>query len=71
MRKPALFATAKVPCYWRVELGRDGELAVHEYWLNADTRSYIPAPMHPVHQDKLVTEVPYPVELGLDALVGF
>ncbi|MCI3271747.1 Uma2 family endonuclease [Streptomyces cylindrosporus] len=69
--KPALFAGAKVPCYWRVELDRDGKLAVHEYWLNADTHSYIPAPMHPVHHDKLVTEVPFPVEIDLDALLEF
>lgn len=71
VRKPALFATCKVPCYWRVELDRDQRLAVHEYWLNADTRTYIPAPMHPVHHDKLVTEVPFPVEVDLEALVGF
>ncbi|MER5795347.1 Uma2 family endonuclease [Streptomyces sp. NPDC001980] len=71
VRKPALFATAKVPCYWRVELDRDNKLTVHEHWLNADTRSYIPAPLHPVHQGKLVTELPFPVQIDLDALVGF
>ncbi|MFE9648426.1 Uma2 family endonuclease [Streptomyces sp. NPDC006365] len=71
VRKPALFATAKVPCYWRVELDRDQQLTVHEYWLNADTRSYFPAPLHPVHHDKLVTEMPFPVEIDLDALVAF
>ncbi|GAA3785148.1 Uma2 family endonuclease [Streptomyces coacervatus] len=71
VRKPTLFAATGVPYYWRVELGRDRKLAVHEYLLNADTRSYIPAPMHPVHHDKLVTEVPYPVEIDLEALVGF
>lgn len=71
VRKPALFAANQVPFYWRVELDRDQRLAVHEYWLNADTHSYIPAPMHPVHHDKLVTELPFPVEIDLDALVGF
>ncbi|WP_306184377.1 MULTISPECIES: Uma2 family endonuclease [unclassified Streptomyces] len=71
VRKPALFAACKVPCYWRVELDRDQRLAVHEYWLNTDTRAYIPAPMHPVHHDKLVTELPFPVEIDLEALVGF
>lgn len=70
VRKPALFAASKVPFYWRVELDRDGQLAVHEYWLNADTRSYFPAPMHPVHRDKLITEVPFPVEIDL-AVIGF
>ncbi|MFE5814781.1 Uma2 family endonuclease [Streptomyces sp. NPDC056479] len=71
VRKPALFAANKVPFYWRVELDRDQRLAVHEYWLNADTLSYFPAPSHPVHHDKLVTELPFPVEIDLDALVGF
>ncbi|MFF4115901.1 Uma2 family endonuclease [Streptomyces sp. NPDC001714] len=69
--KPAQFAAARVPCYWRVELDRDHRLTVHEYWLNADTLSYIPAPMHPVHHGKLITELPFPVEIDLDALVGF
>lgn len=71
VRKPALFSANKVPYYWRVELDRDQKLAVHEYWLNADTLSYFPAPSHPVHHDKLVTELPFPVEIDLDALVGF
>lgn len=71
VRKPALFAANKVPCYWRVELDRDRQLAVHEYWLNVDTRSYVSAPMHPVHHGKLITEVPFPVEIDLDGLVGF
>ncbi|MFE7173886.1 hypothetical protein [Streptomyces sp. NPDC057616] len=61
----------EVRCYRRVELDGDQRLAVHGYWLNADTRSYVSDPMRPVHHDKLVTEVPYPTELGLDALVGF
>lgn len=69
--RPALFAASEVPYYWRVELDRDQRLAVHEYWLNADTLAYFPAPSHPVHHDKLVTELPFPVEVDLDALVGF
>ncbi|MFG3288679.1 Uma2 family endonuclease [Streptomyces sp. NPDC048179] len=71
VRKPALLATAGVPFYWRVELDQDGQLSTHEYWLNADTHSYFPAPLHPVHRGKLVTEVPFPVQIDLDALVGF
>ncbi len=71
IRKPALFAEAKVPCYWRVELDRDRRLAVHEYWQHAETRTYIPAPMHPVHHDKLSTELPFPVEIDLAALLEF
>ncbi|MBA2809687.1 Uma2 family endonuclease [Streptomyces sp. KM273126] len=69
--KPALFAAAKVPCYWRVELDRDRQLAIHEYWLNADTRSYLPAPLHAVHHGKLITEMPFPVEIDVVGLVGF
>ncbi|MEU6371726.1 Uma2 family endonuclease [Streptomyces sp. NPDC046909] len=71
VRKPALFSANKVPYYWRVELDRDQKLAVHEYWLNADTLTYFPAPSHPVHQHKLITELPFPVEIDLDSLVGF
>ncbi|WP_369273985.1 hypothetical protein AB5J55_32305 [Streptomyces sp. R11] len=54
-----------------MELDRDQKLAGHEYWLNADTLSYFPAPSHPVHYDKLVTEPPFPIEIDLDALAGF
>ncbi|MEJ8671514.1 Uma2 family endonuclease [Streptomyces sp. NBC_01614] len=71
VRKPALFAAHRVPYYWRVELDRDQKLAVHEYWLNADTLTYFPAPSHPVHHDKLGTELPFPIGIDLDALVGF
>ncbi len=71
VRKPALFAEAKVACYWRVELDRDNRLAVHEYWQHAETRTYIPAPMHPVHHDKLSTELPFHVEIDLAALLEF
>ncbi|MDT9695138.1 Uma2 family endonuclease [Streptomyces sp. P17] len=69
VHKPALFAANKVPYYWRVEMDREQRVAVHEYWLNADTLSYFPAPGHPVHHNKLVTELPFPVENDLDALV--
>ncbi|MBP2403649.1 Uma2 family endonuclease [Streptomyces syringium] len=69
IRKPALFAEAKVPHYWRIELESDRRLAVHEFWLPVDSRSYIPAPMHPVHREKLVTELPFPVEIDLTALL--
>ncbi|WP_328874373.1 Uma2 family endonuclease [Streptomyces sp. NBC_00287] len=70
VRKPALFAAHKVPYYWRAELGRDQRVAVHEYWLNADTLSYFPAPSHPVHHDKLITELPFPVEIDLAVRFG-
>ncbi|MEV0115635.1 Uma2 family endonuclease [Streptomyces sp. NPDC050844] len=71
VHKPAEFAAAKVPYYWRVELERDNQLAVHEYWLNADTLSYFPAPSHPVHRRELATDFPYPVKIDLTELTRF
>ncbi|MGW5017892.1 MULTISPECIES: Uma2 family endonuclease [unclassified Streptomyces] len=68
--KPALFAQAKVPYYWRVERTREDRAVVHEYWLNAETRSYFPAPPHPVHREKLATDHPYPVQLDLTELTA-
>ncbi|WP_223772139.1 Uma2 family endonuclease [Streptomyces huiliensis] len=70
-RKPAQFAQAGVPFYWRVELEAETRsLAVHEYWLPVDGHAYVPAPLHPVHRDKLVTELPFPVEIDLTAVLG-
>ncbi|GAA2062016.1 hypothetical protein GCM10009801_04790 [Streptomyces albiaxialis] len=69
--KPAQYAAAKIPYYWRVELERDEQIAVHEYWLNADTFSYIPRPERPAHRRELVTEHPFPLKIDLAALTGF
>ncbi|MEU1374302.1 Uma2 family endonuclease [Streptomyces triculaminicus] len=68
-RKPALFAEANVPCYWRIELEQDRRLAVHEFWLPVGEQSYIAAPLHPVHREKLVTDLPFPLEIDLTALL--
>jgi Uma2 family endonuclease len=68
VRKPALFAAAGVPHFWRVERERDDTLAVHEFWLHHKTRSYIESPRHPVHRDKLIAEEPFAVEIDLRAL---
>jgi Uma2 family endonuclease len=40
--KPVMFAGAKVPYYWRVELGEDKLLRVHEFWLHHERHEYIP-----------------------------
>ncbi|WP_229845079.1 Uma2 family endonuclease [Streptomyces cinnamoneus] len=69
IRKPVLYAEAGVPCYWRIELEEDRRLAVHEFWLPVGERSYIPAPLHPVHREKLVTDLPFPLEIDLTALL--
>ncbi|OAH12855.1 hypothetical protein STSP_38920 [Streptomyces jeddahensis] len=71
VRKPAFFSEAGIACYWRVELEQNDSLAVHEYWRHDDTRSYVTAPVHPVHRDTLGTEVPFPVEMDLSALLKF
>ncbi|GAA3375854.1 Uma2 family endonuclease [Streptomyces sannanensis] len=71
IRKPALFAEALVPYYWRVELGRDRQIAVHEFWLHHKHREYIEAPEQPVHRKVLITDHPFPVEIDLRPLVGF
>ncbi|WP_171169950.1 Uma2 family endonuclease [Streptomyces sp. I05A-00742] len=67
-RKPAQFAQAGVPFFWRVELEGQG-LAVHEYWLPGGGHSYVAAPLHPVHREKLMTELPFPVEIDLTGLL--
>ncbi|MFG3254533.1 Uma2 family endonuclease [Streptomyces sp. NPDC048172] len=69
--KPAQYAAAKIPYYWRVELERDEQIAVHEFWLNVDTLSYFPRPERPVHRRELVTEHPFPTKIDLAALTGF
>ncbi|MCC9740062.1 Uma2 family endonuclease [Streptomyces sp. MNU89] len=69
VRKPAMFAEAKVPYYWRVERGDDGLPVVHELWLHHDLGMYVPAPAHPSHSGKLDTNLPFPVTIDLHSLV--
>ncbi|MGP3967171.1 Uma2 family endonuclease [Streptomyces sp. 6N223] len=69
--KPSMMAASKVPYFWRIERSEDHLPFVHEFWLNHDTESYIPAPEHPVHKEKLITEFPFPVEIDLRSLVEF
>ncbi|MBW1597436.1 Uma2 family endonuclease [Streptomyces sp. JJ38] len=69
VRKPAMFAAAGVPYYWRVERGTDDLPEVHTYWLHRDLGAYVPAPEHPVHRGKLLVESPFAVEVDLHGLV--
>lgn len=69
VRKPAMFAEARVPYFWRIERGEDDFPAVHELWLHHDMGMYVPAPERPVHTGKLVVDVPFPVEIDLQRLV--
>jgi len=69
VRKPAMFAAAKVPYYWRVERGDDGLPVVHELWLHHDLGMYVPAPEHPCHIGKLATDLPFPVTIDLHSVL--
>ncbi|NJQ02920.1 Uma2 family endonuclease [Streptomyces zingiberis] len=70
IRKPAMFAAAKVPYYWRVERGDDGLPVIHELWLHHDLGMYVPAPARPLHTGKLETDLPFPVAIDLAGLIG-
>ncbi|KAF4410943.1 hypothetical protein CRI70_20870 [Streptomyces sp. Ru87] len=69
VRKPAMFAAARVPHYWRVERGEDGLPVVYEFWYHHDAGVYAPSPEGAVHRGKLATEVPFPVTIDLHSLV--
>ncbi|MEU6115484.1 Uma2 family endonuclease [Streptomyces sp. NPDC047117] len=69
--KPALYAEAGLPFFWRVERGEDGIPVVHEFWLSRASGEYVPAPEHPVHTGKLETDRPFPITIDLASLVDF
>ncbi|MEV5594769.1 Uma2 family endonuclease [Streptomyces sp. NPDC052496] len=71
VRKPALYAAAGVPYFWRVERGADNCPEVHEYWLHSGTGDYVSAPEHPCHKGKLETDRPFPIGIDLMSVVGF
>ncbi|MGW4691689.1 Uma2 family endonuclease [Kitasatospora cineracea] len=65
-RKPAQYAAAGVPSYWRVERGDDDVPVVHEFRLDREQGVYLPVA---VHEGSLRTELPFPVEIDLKRLV--
>ncbi|MFE1318928.1 Uma2 family endonuclease [Kitasatospora phosalacinea] len=65
-RKPARYAEAGVPSYWRVERGDDDVPVVHEFRLDREQGVYLPVA---VHEGLLRTELPFPVEIDLKQLV--
>jgi Uma2 family endonuclease len=67
-RKPAIFGEALVPAYWCIELERDRRLGLYEYRLDTETRSYFPPQ---AHYDRFATDVPFPVDIDVQALIGF
>ncbi|MFF3271607.1 Uma2 family endonuclease [Streptomyces chrestomyceticus] len=68
-RKPTLYAKRGVRSYWRIEWDEGGLPVMHEYWLDQEMGLYAPSPDGRIHTEKLVTSIPYPVEIDLRALV--
>jgi len=62
IRKPAHYAAAGIPCFWRIEVGP--VLVIHHMVLGP-TGEYQPAGSF---SDRLRTEVPWPMDLDLSVL---
>ncbi|MFD7919140.1 Uma2 family endonuclease [Streptomyces sp. NPDC059740] len=63
--KPFKYAQARIPHFWRVE-DESGAPVVHTYELDAMTCSYVPTG---IHRGRLVTAVPFPLDVALASLV--
>jgi Uma2 family endonuclease len=66
-RKPRVYATAGIANFWRIERGQDDRPIVYQYWLDHESREYVPAPTF-VHTGTLATAVPYRVRIDLAAI---
>jgi Uma2 family endonuclease len=65
--KPAEYATARIPCYWRIEHDpADASLSVFSYRLDPTTGIYASAG---IHAGKMTVTEPFPVTIDLTALV--
>lgn len=67
--KPGMYAEAGIDYYWRVERGEGDIPVVHEFWRHHETGVYAPSPERPTHTGKLVTALPFPVEIDLSGLI--
>ncbi|WP_158071902.1 Uma2 family endonuclease [Kitasatospora sp. CB01950] len=67
-RKPAQYAEAGIPSYWRVERGDNDLPVVHEFRLDDAQGVHLPVA---VHEGLLRTDLPFPVEIDLKQLVEF
>jgi len=65
--KPAKYAQAKIPHFWRVEEEEDGAPVVHVYELDVPTGDYVPTG---IHRDRLKLSVPFPLDIDLAALTS-
>ncbi|THA27640.1 Uma2 family endonuclease [Streptomyces sp. RKND-216] len=68
-RKPGLLAERGVPHYWRIERSVGDAPVVHEFWRHHEMRTFAPSPNRPVHEGKLTTDVPFPVDIDLLTLL--
>ncbi|GCD43964.1 hypothetical protein GKJPGBOP_03650 [Streptomyces paromomycinus] len=66
--KHALYAAAGIASYWRVERDENDLPVVHEFRLHHESGVYAPSPERPLHTGKLVTSVPFPVDIDLREL---
>jgi Uma2 family endonuclease len=64
--KPALYAEAGIPHFWRVE-ENDGRPVVYVYELDQVTACYA---LTGIHHDRLKLSVPYVIDADLTALAG-
>lgn len=58
--KPTLYAAMGIPSYWLIESGKEQAPIVHEHRLYGGAYRLVKT-----HIDRLVTDVPFPVELRL------
>ncbi len=66
-RKPALYAEAGIPHFWRVE-SDSGRPVVYVHELNPPTRSYVPTG---IYHDRLKVTVPFDIDLDLTEIDTF
>ncbi|AZQ75619.1 Uma2 family endonuclease [Streptomyces luteoverticillatus] len=69
-RKPGMYAASGINYFWRVERDEENLPVVHEFWLHPESGIYAPSPDRSFHSGKLVTTVPFPVDIDLRELVA-
>jgi Uma2 family endonuclease len=61
--KPALYAAAGIPFYWRIET--DGVLSIHAHQLDLDSKLYRPVGMF---EDEIAVDNPWRIRIPLKKL---
>jgi Uma2 family endonuclease len=60
-RKPQLYATAGIPCFWRIE-NADGKPVAYTFELEPATGWYVPTG---IFHDRIKAAVPFPVDIDI------